>query len=109
MHYTPDNWVIVKITRDGSQESIYKVLAGWYGGYCSGDSWRLNSGITKIEQDENTYTFYGSSGSVYVCYKGAERLSSNTFSVLANLQSVPGCAVDCISSEQLIEEFKNED
>jgi hypothetical protein len=32
-----------------------------------GDSWRMNSGITRIEEKPKHWEFYGSSGSVYKC------------------------------------------
>lgn len=73
MEYNPDNWVVLKITNE--QETIYKVLAGWSGGYLSGDSWRMNSGITGVEKQAYLYGFYGSSGSVYWCLEGEYRLS----------------------------------
>ena len=55
--YTPDNWVVLKITntkRSGNtgygrtEQVLYKVLAGWGGGYLDGDSWRMNSGINLV-------------------------------------------------------------
>jgi len=42
--YYPDRWVVVKI----GEENLYKVFACWYGGYARGDSWKLNSGITRV-------------------------------------------------------------
>ena len=38
--YTPDAWVVVEIN---SEEfgMIKKIFAGWYGGYCGSDSWKL--------------------------------------------------------------------
>lgn len=64
--YNPPQWVIVKITGD---DPHYRVFGSWRGGYLSGDSWRMNSGITKVEEDDDNYLFHGSSGSVYVCPK----------------------------------------
>jgi hypothetical protein len=66
--YTPDRWVVVKIT-DADSPPIYKVFACWFGGYAGSDSWKLNSGITKATLDGNVYSFEGSSGSVYDCHK----------------------------------------
>lgn len=60
----PDNWVILKLPNN-----VYKVFATWIGGYLYGDSWKLNSGIHKVEQDENFYYFIGYSGSCYKCNK----------------------------------------
>lgn len=39
------------------------------GGYLDGDRWRLNSGIDKVEQDDEYYYFIGFSGSCYKCHK----------------------------------------
>ena len=39
--YQPDNWIIVELPNNTG----YKILAGWSGGYLHGNSWRLNSGI----------------------------------------------------------------
>ena len=61
--YNPDKWVMVKFNVNG--KPIHKILASWYGGYAKGDSWKLNSGVTKIEEDGQLYRFHGSSGSVY--------------------------------------------
>lgn len=68
MIYIPDKWLLVKISPKG-EDSIYKVFATWGGRYLDGDSWRLNSGIVKITEDERTYTFLGYSGSEYICQK----------------------------------------
>ena len=73
VEYNPDTWVVLKITNE--QETIYKVLAGWSGGYLSGDSWRMNSGITEVKQDGDYYEFYGYSGSCYRCDKDTYRLT----------------------------------
>lgn len=73
MLYKPNAWVIIKCkTKD---ETVYKVMGGWYGGYLFGDSWRLNSGIEKVIETDDSYEFIGSSGSVYKCFKNAERMT----------------------------------
>ena len=73
--YTPDNWVVLKIKEGKLDRGFYKVLAGWSGGYLSGDAWRMNSGITEVKQDGDYYEFYGSSGSCYRCHKDTYRLT----------------------------------
>ena len=65
-NYYPDRWVLVKIT---GTDPHYRVFATWRGGYLTGDSWKLNSGVTAVEEDETHYRFHGSSGSVYECHK----------------------------------------
>jgi hypothetical protein len=61
----PDRWTIIRIDNNGN--IIHKVFASWSGGYLDGDSWKLNSGITKVDSDEDNYYFYGVSGSCYKC------------------------------------------
>lgn len=75
--YTPDNWVVLKMKPGKGAYPIYKVLAGWSGGYLDGDSWRMNSGITDchMEKDGDYYYFTGFSGSVYRCHKDSYRLT----------------------------------
>ena len=83
-NYYPDKWVVVKIG------NIYKVFASWYGGFADGDSWKLNSGITKATLIDNhyeipNYEFEGSSGSVYCCATSVYGTNSYGFSVLFNM------------------------
>jgi len=80
--YTPDRWVVVKITTD--KETLYKVFACWYGGYAGSDSWQMNSGIVKVELVDNYYEFYGYSGSVYHCHKNSYGTNGYGGSVLQN-------------------------
>ncbi len=61
---TPERWVILKLPNN-----YYKVYGTWSGSYLNGDRWKLNSGIKKVEQDEDYYYFVGFSGSCYKCYK----------------------------------------
>lgn len=64
--YSPDKWLLVEI---GGTDPHYRVFGSWSGGYLDGDEWRLNSGITRVEEDETHYYFYGGSGSCYKCNK----------------------------------------
>ena len=76
MQYEPDNWVIVKIPNiEGGH--FYKVVAGWSGSYLYGDSWRVNSGITSIDDLGEYYLILGVSGSVYKCRKTGELVRIN--------------------------------
>jgi len=63
---TPEEWVIVEI---GGDSPHYRVFASWRGGYISGDSWRMNSGIISVTMDGDYYVFKGHSGSTYKCHK----------------------------------------
>jgi len=83
--YTPDKWMIVKITDTNKNESHYRVFACWYGGYLGSDSWKMNSGITKVTENTDYYFFEGSSGSTYMCRKGAYGVSGYGSNVLSGL------------------------
>jgi len=70
--YVPDIWVILKIVYE-SPDAYYKILAGWYGGFAKGNEWKLNSGITKITEKDDSYIIEGYSGSQYICRKNSEK------------------------------------
>lgn len=82
--YNPDKWVMLKFTTP--KYTVYKILASWYGGFANGDSWKLNSGCTKIEQDGDLYRFHGSSGSVYQVHKDTYGMSAYTMGVLHSFE-----------------------
>lgn len=77
--YRPDSWVMIKMTY--MDKVFYKVLGGWAGGYTQGSSWRLNSGVDKVEVEGDLYKFHGSSGSVYICSKHGYGLRMSTASI----------------------------
>jgi hypothetical protein len=99
--YTPDNWKIICIQPD----NLLKVLAGWSGGYLEGDSWRMNSGITEITEDEVFYYAHGHSGSVYKLHKGGERFSMVTYGIFERMKNDDTVrnTVDTISIDEAIE------
>lgn len=97
MEYIPDNWVVLKINYDGM--ITYRVLAGWSGGYLYGDSWRMNSGITRVEEDGNYYEFYGSSGSCYRCHKKGYRISMAIGPTYSQLKEHFGDAVELMPKD----------
>lgn len=61
--YKPDGWVVLLIF-DGNSD-FCKVFASWRDG-----SWRVNSGITRVERINDAYVFHGASGSSYMCLEG---------------------------------------
>lgn len=82
--YDPDEWVLVRI---GGSDPHYKIFGSWRGGYLSGDSWRMNSGITDCEEFTDYYIFKGHSGSEYYCWKNGYGIrSSYNISVLLDYQ-----------------------
>lgn len=96
MTYTPDNWVVIKLSGD---DPHYRILAGWSGGYTTGDSWRMNSGITRVEEDEHYFYFYGTSGSCYDCRKTAYCLRKNNVYVWSQLQELHGDKVELMPED----------
>ena len=78
---SPDKWTVLKLP-----DNEYKVFGTWAGGYLGQDSWKVNSGIESIEQDEDHYYFTGYSGSCYKCHKKAYGvITSYGASVLAKI------------------------
>jgi len=72
-HYTPDSWQLVKIN---GTDPHYRIFGSWSGGYLYGDSWKLNSGVTDVTEDDKYFYFYGYSGSVYQCHKNGYGIRS---------------------------------
>ena len=82
--YIPDSWVILET--QSFNNIFYKVLAGWSGGYLYGGSWRMNSGISKIEEIGDFYLFHGNSGSTYKCHKHSYGLCMETNGVFNKIK-----------------------
>lgn len=76
--YHPDKWMLIKI---GGTDPHYRVFGMWSGGYFGSDSWRMNSGITKVTEDERNFYFNGHSGSIYVCFKEAYGYTSYGYGI----------------------------
>lgn len=81
--YRPDNWVVLRV-----QSGLYKVLAGWSGGYIGSDEWRLNSGIISAHREGDVWFFHGSSGSVYACHVSGYRLTQATVRVYNQIEQM---------------------
>jgi hypothetical protein len=105
--YSPDKWQIVKITHGDA--SHYRVFACWYGGYTSGDSWKMNSGITKVTEDEDFYHFEGFSGSVYVCHKecyGSNMYGRGVLTTMMENYAKDGVFIELLPEETNFMELK---
>jgi hypothetical protein len=77
--YVPDRWVVLEFTSEFGV--CRKVFGGWYGGYCSSDYWKLNSGIVGVTDTGEYLNFLGQSGSVYECYRSMHGMSAYMSSV----------------------------
>jgi hypothetical protein len=86
--YHPDLWVIVELT--SKKGTHHRVLASWYGGYTSGNSWKFSSGIEGVEIEStpegNFYSMPQTSGSTYVCHENNYGMSGYTTNVFASYQ-----------------------
>jgi hypothetical protein len=81
IYYRPDQWLVIRI----KPTNIYRVFASWYGGYNLVDSWRINSGITKVNLLNEYYYFSGYSGSTYECHKDYYGISPHGSRVLSGI------------------------
>jgi hypothetical protein len=95
-NYFPDNWVIIKINGD---DPHYRVLAGWSGGYVTGDEWRMNCAITNVEFENNQYTFHWSTGSKYICHKDTYGLRMNNGHVWHAMHAQHGDKVEMMKED----------
>ena len=102
--YYPDNWVIIHFVEPDSGEKVYKVLAGWSGGYLGSDNWRINSGIASVEDGGDYYDFVGHSGTVYRCRKNSETVRMNIAPILDQILANNTTARQ-IDAEQAIKEI----
>tara|TARA_R110000796_G_scaffold22986_8_gene66150 strand:+ start:1451 stop:1738 length:288 start_codon:yes stop_codon:yes gene_type:complete len=80
-------------------EPHYRLLVGSSGGYLDGDSWRVNSGITEVNETDNYYYFKGSSGSEYRCSKESYTLRMNNAHIWERLQTLHGDKVEMIPED----------
>jgi len=107
--YIPDTWAVVKIRLAGSNTApYYKILAGWRGGYATGDSWKLSSGCEGITKDEFGWHIPQSSGSLYSCREFSEGLSAYTESVFKDIfdKLTKDDVFEIVSVEELVNHFK---
>lgn len=95
---TPDNWVVIKIV-DFEDKPLYKVLAGWSGGYLYGDSWQMNSGIKSVVDHKDEVDFYGFSGSLYKCHKDLYRLRMNNAGIWDKIKDHYGDRVELMDED----------
>lgn len=106
--YTPDAWVIIEVDSP-EHGKISKILAGWYGGFGGSNSWKISSGIVDFVEfyspDSAVYKSLQHSGSSYVLYKRAERLTVLTAGILSEYQeklSEIGATMQVIDSREYL-------
>ena len=107
--YSPDSYRVVLIDTPTGQ--LVKLFASWSGGYCQGDEYRLNSGTELITEDEDSYFFYGYSGSCYKLRKSSQgNLTSYSAGIYNRILQQDGVyeitvqeAIDILKGEEQIE------
>ena len=92
-YHSPDLWMIIKIN---GNDPHYRVFGSWYGGFVGADTWRMNSGITSMIEEDNYYLFIGSSGSTYACHKDAYGANSYGMSVAKNYEESSNGAIQVL-------------
>ena len=107
--YTPDAWVPVLLESE-QYGKVYKVLAGWYGGFAGSDSWKLSSGVESISvsEDGTVLTMPQSSGSTYIASKQTHvsLLMGTVFESFEKQAEENNFTIKMISVEELLGAFK---
>lgn len=100
MDYVPDSWVILELPNNNG----HKIAAGWDGGYTHGSSWKVNSGITKIEEVDHSFIVHGYSGSIYSLFKTRNRISTSNMFIITKMENL-GCKI--IDIKDILEKYKD--
>lgn len=105
--YHPDDWAIIRIQGPEMERPVFRVAAGWAGGYTQGRSWKLSSTVEDVTFSDKGAVFQNSSGSFYHCAVHREGLDWYTASVVKSYQEE--AYVENIGFEQIsLTEFKIE-
>lgn len=83
--YVPDRWVMLKISSKDTSV-VYKILAGWSGSFTYGQSYKLNSGCTRVRREGHYFIFDGYSGSTYRCHSDAYGFTSYMAEILEQIR-----------------------
>lgn len=91
--YTPDKWMLVRVS---GTDPHWRIFATWGGGYTYGESWRLNSGVMEVKDEGDCFDFVGFSGSVYRCSKTGYGITAYGMGILKQLIENSGGKLDPI-------------
>ena len=104
--YYPDAYRFIEI-KQPDEGILIKLFSSWRGGYLHGDSWRINSGCLRIEEDGDEAFIHGYSGSIYYIKKDSPgNLTSFTSSVLDDLLDKLGDDARIVDYEYVKERLK---
>lgn len=105
--YNPDKWMIIEIKRE--DDPHFRVFGSWSGGYLDGDSWRMNSGITKVTEEGDFFLFHGASGSVYKCHKDAYGATAYGHGILKEFKErTEGQGIEVVSLDEDVNWFEQD-
>lgn len=105
--YNPDVWQVIEIVANDTKEVHHRILAGWFGGYTSGEWWKFSSGVVKIIDCDPYWEIPNHSGSIYRCHKDSERLSGYTTSIYNNLtENAKLVTMELVKLADIIELYK---
>ena len=102
--HNPDLWVLLRLTNAKTSEDVYKILAGWHGGWCS-EEWKLSSGVvpSQVIENGNQYESRQVSGTNYVLHKSGEGLNGIMRDALRGWQKMaesdPDITIEVVSGE----------
>lgn len=96
-----DSWSILRIDNRNDDTILYKLLQRSAGSYLYGESWQLNSGITKIVDEGEELRIHGKSGSCYIVYKTNECMRGIMYSILDSMNNIDGVTTTVIKYEDL--------
>lgn len=111
MNYTPDTYQFLRLSSDQDTDVILKLFAAWSGGYLTGDSWKLNSGVVKIVKEDNVFHVHGYSGSVYTITAEQGTMTSYGSTILNKILESgvkQNIKVELISLEEALKEKQYE-
>lgn len=97
--YTPQRWVLLKITGKETQEVHQRVFACWFGGFTSGDRWQLNSGVVDTHEYDKYFVFISASGKEYICYKNSQGIKGMSMYMLNVLDDIIEKAKETVDIE----------
>jgi hypothetical protein len=106
---TPDTWQVVKITANDTGDVHHRLMCGWYGGFLVGDSWKMSSGIEKIIEKTAYWEIPQTSGSIYICHKGSEKLGNYAAGMLNHLiKTAKDVTIEQVKLNDILEQYKDE-
>lgn len=100
--YYPDKFLLVEI--EYPDETIMRVFGTWSGGYLSGDTWRMNSGVNTVKTEGDMILFEGyTTGSIYHCHPESYGCTAYGSGVLNSMVEKAEVPVRILSEEEMIE------